>query len=338
MSIEKSQSYANILALATNVVTGFTTSSSRSNLLFQRTGKRLVRPVRTRWLFAYYMLRRLIEVRSHIDAIIEEEQMDVGLSPNQWRQAEMLCAFLKDFADEVTELEGEKYVTVNRVIPSLMCLLQHCQDFEKKQGFVQIASAVSLELRRRFSIVLNSSDAKFQPIYAVSTLLDPSVRSLLSLNDYPLLLKSAKLEALRLMRQSNPAHGSGEESSQSPEPEPSPSSTNKFQRLFSKLAEQEDQQKRTVNVCTAAEYELDGYLRMETAGIGDPIAFWLSHEHSMPQMYALALDLFSVTATSAPIERVFSHAGIATHGRRNRLDAESLNAELLMKLNHFLFD
>jgi hypothetical protein len=58
----------------------------------------------------------------------------------------------------------------------------------------------------------------------------------------------------------------------------------------------------------------------------------------LPKLTTLAFDLFSVTATSAPIERIFSHAGIATFGRRNRLEAKSLNAELLMKLNHFMFD
>jgi hypothetical protein len=138
-SIEKSPIYNTILNLATAVVTAFTQSASKFGLLFNLTGKRFVRPVRTRWLFAYYMLDRLLELRTHVDFIIENELLDVGLTPNQWRQAELLCMFLKDFANQVTELEGEKYVTLNRIIPALMDLLEHCKEFEQQQGFAQIA-------------------------------------------------------------------------------------------------------------------------------------------------------------------------------------------------------
>jgi len=92
-SIEKAQSYTNILSSATNVVTSFTQSTSKSAMLYQLAGKRLVRPVRTRWIFAYYMLQRLIELRSHVDTVIANEGMDVGLTPNQWRQVRQVPIF-----------------------------------------------------------------------------------------------------------------------------------------------------------------------------------------------------------------------------------------------------
>jgi hypothetical protein len=338
-SIEKSPIYNTILNLATAVVTAFTQSALKSGLLFNLTGKRLIRPVRTRWLFAYYMLDRLLELRTHVDFIIENELLDVGLTPNQWRQAELLCMFLKDFANQVTELEGEKYVTLNRIIPALMDLLEHCKEFEQQQGFTQIARVVANEMRRRFTYILDPSSEKFQPIYAVATMLDPSVRPLLSLKDYSSLLDAAKSDAIRIMRQANSSVGMDNQSLV--ESEPSPSSTassNKYQRLFRQLATQEEQHTNSRSAISSVDNELRSYLLMEQRKVSDPVQFWMSQEQAMPQMSQLALDVFSVTATSAPIERVFSHAGIATHGRRNRLEADSLNAELIMKMNHFLLE
>jgi hypothetical protein len=125
------------------------------------------------------------------------------------------------------------------------------------------------------------------------------------------------------------------------ESEPSPSSTassNKYQRLFRQLTTQEEQQTNSRSAISSVDNELRSYLLMEQRKVSDPVQFWMSQEQAMPQMSQLALDVFSVTATSAPIERVFSHAGIATHGRRNRLEADSLNAELIMKMNHFLLE
>jgi hypothetical protein len=339
-SVEKAQIYTNILSAATNVVTSFTQSTSKSGMLHQLAGKRLVRPVRTRWIFAYYMMQRLIELRLHVDTIIENEGMDVGLTPNQWRQAEILCGFLKEFADQVTELEGEKYVTLNHCIPALMKLLEHCKEFEKKQGFSQIALSVAAELRRRFRYVLEPMDAKFQPIFALATLLDPAICSLLSLKEYSFLLTSAKSEALRVMRLSDSVGESEIQPTASASSASVVQATNsKYQSLFTKLAKQDEQsQSSSTNVIAPAEIELNSYLQMHLSNVNDPIAYWLKQKKSMPKLCELALDIFSVTATSAPIERVFSHAGIATYGRRNRLEEKSLNAELLMKLNQFLFD
>ena len=114
-------------------------------------------------------------------------------------------------------------------------------------------------------------------------------------------------------------------------------SNSKFQRLCSKLAEQGGHSEKTVSSVVDYEMELKEYLAMLAFNVDDPITYWLSQEQSFPLLCKLAINLFLVTATSAPIERVFSHAAIATYGRRNRLDAILLNAELLMKLNCFLF-
>ena len=66
----------------------------------------------------------------------------------------------------------------------------------------------------------------------------------------------------------------------------------------------------------------------------DPIEFWKQKlGTSMKELALLALDILAVPATSAGTERVFSHAGIATANRRQRLSAENLENEVMMRVN-----
>src|SRR4051794_16680459 len=41
---------------------------------------------------------------------------------------------------------------------------------------------------------------------------------------------------------------------------------------------------------------------------GDCFSFWKNRAEKLPKMYNVALDILSVPATSAPVERVFSRA------------------------------
>uniref|UniRef100_A0A915DKQ3 HAT C-terminal dimerisation domain-containing protein n=1 Tax=Ditylenchus dipsaci TaxID=166011 RepID=A0A915DKQ3_9BILA len=47
----------------------------------------------------------------------------------------------------------------------------------------------------------------------------------------------------------------------------------------------------------------------------------------------LALEVLSVPATSAPVERIFSQAGLATRSHRNRTEFSLLNSQLLVYCN-----
>lgn len=49
----------------------------------------------------------------------------------------------------------------------------------------------------------------------------------------------------------------------------------------------------------------------------DPIVFWISHEQKYPLLSSVAVDILTVPASSASIERVFSTAGESTAGKCN---------------------
>jgi hypothetical protein len=66
----------------------------------------------------------------------------------------------------------------------------------------------------------------------------------------------------------------------------------------------------------------------------DPLEFWSSHLHGKWCGIAkLALEVLAVPATSSPVERVFSQAGLATGKHRNRTKHTLLNAQLMCYIN-----
>ena len=69
----------------------------------------------------------------------------------------------------------------------------------------------------------------------------------------------------------------------------------------------------------------------------DALDFWIENQQKYPDLALVAFDLLVIPASTTPIERVFSTAGIATAGRRNRLCAHRLEREVFIKKNkHFL--
>uniref|UniRef100_A0A915CSF1 HAT C-terminal dimerisation domain-containing protein n=1 Tax=Ditylenchus dipsaci TaxID=166011 RepID=A0A915CSF1_9BILA len=49
-----------------------------------------------------------------------------------------------------------------------------------------------------------------------------------------------------------------------------------------------------------------------------------------------ALEVLTIPATSAPIERIFSQAGLATTAHRNKTSFDLLNSQLVVYCNSFV--
>lgn len=75
-----------------------------------------------------------------------------------------------------------------------------------------------------------------------------------------------------------------------------------------------------------------------TDNAGDPFQFWLQHENMFRNLFPLAVDILSIPATSAPIERAFSVAGATIGLRRSCLSDKALYREVFYKMNYFLID
>uniref|UniRef100_A0A915DQW7 BED-type domain-containing protein n=2 Tax=Ditylenchus dipsaci TaxID=166011 RepID=A0A915DQW7_9BILA len=81
---------------------------------------------------------------------------------------------------------------------------------------------------------------------------------------------------------------------------------------------------------------LDKVRDASSSGI-DPLKWWANLMNtSVKQIAIFAIDVLSIPATSAPIERVFSQAGLACAKHRNRTSFNLLNAQLIVYCNMFL--
>ncbi len=135
----------------------------------------------------------------------------------------------------------------------------------------------------------------------------------------------------------------GENTSQ-PELPPVRKKTKTFKYITNILAsKRKDSNLQSPIVVLPIEEEITIYLRQPVmeehiALDFDPLSYWASNEVKNPLLSSLAEYLLTIPASSAPSERVFSAASIATMGRRNRLDKHNLEREVLLKKNKFFLN
>ncbi len=121
------------------------------------------------------------------------------------------------------------------------------------------------------------------------------------------------------------------------EPEQPPPSK-KFRYLSSILFEKKKEQasSRSTSPCLMPEQEEVRLYASSELDINediDPLQFWMENESTYPLLASLAFDVLSIPASSAPVERVFSTAGLVSSGRRNRLSDRNLEREIMLKRN-----
>jgi len=76
--------------------------------------------------------------------------------------------------------------------------------------------------------------------------------------------------------------------------------------------------------------ELDQYLMIvhQYPDDGDTFKFWIEERATYPLLSSVAVEILTITASSAPVERVFS-----TMGKRNRLAYKNLEQKVLLRKN-----
>ena len=85
---------------------------------------------------------------------------------------------------------------------------------------------------------------------------------------------------------------------------------------------------------TRPETQLTNYLALETDQ--SSLTFWEANRTSLPALYPIAIRALAVPATSAPVERVFSHGGIILRPHRNRMKGDTLSNLVFLKCNNKL--
>ena len=312
-------------------------SSRATGILLSLCNKKLVTNVPTRWSSTFLLLDRLLDVKGPLSTALDQLEWD-NLAHSEWKTIEMVHKLLKPFAQYTALISGEEYTTLSSVIPILMELQLHLQDMVQVPEVASVATTLRSELNRRFRKYTDPGDEDFEPIYVVSTLLDPRYKPLIN----AVQMKSGKDELLRMLKVNDLDSQSSSQSSpiqSSPTPLPEEESPVKKRQRFSYLSKVLEEKLRQGKEKAAREphgkQELERYLD-SVPSLGDdddPLVFWVEQKDAYPLLSTLAADIMCAPASSAAVERIFSTAGEATTGKRNKLTHKNLEREVLIRRN-----
>ena len=218
----------------------------------------------------------------------------------------------------------------------------HDLQVQQQSGLSGAASLLKAELNARFKKFEDPSRIDFDPLFVISTALDPRFRVLLSKEQIAAAKQVilAKLRELREAREASPMDvGEGESSNGSTGGELEPP-LKCFKHLSAIVKERKKEEKHKEKAEPLPEVvDVENYFKASYLSnkIKDPVQFWVDQESTFPILAPFAIDLLVIPASSAPVERMFSTAGIVTSGRRNRLTGHNLEREVFIKRNkHYL--
>ena len=264
--------------------------------------------------------------------MLEELEWD-NLPTSEWKTFKNVHRLLKSFAQYTTLISGKEYTTLSTIIPVIMELNLHLEELKKVPDLSNAATVLQSEVRGRFRKYTDLHDPEHGPMFLVATLLDPRYKLLIN----PSQIGSAKKELLQQLKDLSENGDSGSSSvTVSPvHPETDEPPMKLFCHLSKLLEEKWKEGFKKTSHQHPGDQELQNYLDTfnPVPTQVDAVGYWIAQEKSYPLMSVIAIDTLVTPASIAPIERVFSIAGNATIGKRNRLTDKNLELEVLLRKN-----
>jgi hypothetical protein len=257
---------------------------------------------------------------------------------------------LEPFAEITLRIQSDSAVTISLVVPSLVHLIDHLNKIKPHLGYLStLCSQLKQSIEKRFSGIVHrlfqkeiSDQDKFaDAIYFVAAVLDPRFKFLWlqQMHYRPAVESKMKQSLLHLVLEHcgtnhSPSGGvshSGRSVSSPDVPHSRTTQSNSTSILKKqKLFHYEDDHYSSSNSLPNAADELDLYLKDATR-----VEFSLYWQHSRLEILKnVVRKVFSVQASSAPIERVFSQAGLIMSPRRTKMSDEVFRHLLFLRVNH----
>uniref|UniRef100_A0A3P8TS84 HAT C-terminal dimerisation domain-containing protein n=1 Tax=Amphiprion percula TaxID=161767 RepID=A0A3P8TS84_AMPPE len=225
---------------------------------------------------------------------------ELTFTAREWSLLKELVDILKPFAEATHMTQGEKLVTISSVVPSVLALNHHLEKMIPQVRFLgSLVRSLQESLKNRFlGIFVNVKMATAQ--YGTTV----------PFSD-PVYLKAAALDPAFALYWVD--HHEGDEYLEE-------------EGLF---AAYRKRQRKDANATPAL--QLSHYLNLcEGQSV---LSFWAMHMKALPSLFRVAIRVLAVPATSAPVERVFSHGGIIMRPHRAQMTDRLLANLIFCKCN-----
>lgn len=311
--------------------------------MLEELNKHIARTNMTRWNSEYMLMKSILAVgKTDLDLILNLMDDPITFFTNDFTILEEMIDILEPFYEISIKCQGDTIVTVSLVVPAIVHCISHLRDIKTKLSFcTKLAEQLQASIDERFSGIIHRlhlmevdrNEPFSDPLYFIATVLDPSF-SFFWIRDLHLSLSienRLKQHIIQLIVDDisdQPTETSLEGASKAL-PTVIVSSKPKKKRLFAYNERDEELGKPAA---FGPLVELEGYLN-------DPIKARFSEYWATSRLVSLkklVTRIFSVQASSASVERVFSHAGLILSSRRTNMSEHLFKDLLFLKVNQTL--
>lgn len=292
---------------------------------------KLIQDCVTRWGSTLSMIERILEQQTAICAVLMENRSDRSLLPTseEFTVLEELASVLKPIQQATELLSGSKYATVSCMFPVLKQLLQHSLKPKEDDSSVMksIKESVAQDLITRYQ------DTEVDTLLKIAAFLDPRFKEQPYLTDseQTTVILKAREKLTMLIEQVN-------EKTSNMETQDSvvvidealpPTKKGRVSALLGDLFKDDGAHPTTRTAEEISRAEVQRYCAEDKLDLDkNPLEWWKQRKIQFPYLIQLIREIFCITATSCPSERLFSAAGNLITQKRNCLLPQNVNRML----------
>nr|XP_046223416.1 uncharacterized protein LOC124046739 [Oncorhynchus gorbuscha] len=296
--------------------------------------------VNTRWNSTLRQVKAVVQCdHRKLSHVLEKAgHKELLFTVREWNKLKELVDILKPFGEATDMTQGEKIVTISSVVPSVLSLNHHLEQRKPHVHFLSgLVRSLQASLNKRFlGIFINVKMARTQdgitapfsdPVYLKAAALDPAF-SLMWVEHHVLVKEEVKEEVAQRVKELILEDATWTEQAVPlvDEKEREDYSLGQEDGLFAAYCKR---QKKAVG--TSPALQLSHYL--DICEGQNALLFWAMNRKALPSLCRVAVRVLAVPASSALVERVFSHGGIIPRPHRAQMTDRLLANLLFCKCN-----
>jgi hypothetical protein len=326
------------------ILAKFSHKSSKMADLLDDINKSINKMNVTRWNSEYLLIQSILSIQhADMESILASLEYPVKFTNNDYSILHEVIYILDPFYELSIKCQAETVVTASLVVPGIVHLIRHLREPKKKVVLCKkLIEQLQLSIEKRFAGIINrlnqlnvgEDDPFNDPLYFMATVLDPCfkfhwLRDLQLPANAENRLKQNIIQLIfdeinKDVQAPTPKKVSDKNISSSP------SKYKKIKLFDYNNYGDSDNLNYVAPADPSAEFNMyvDDPLKLKFS------EYWV--RSPFKNLKKLVMRIGTVQASSAPIERVFSHAGIILSQRRTRMGEQLFKDLVFLKVNQHL--